>query len=107
MNTIPAITDPLGKYWKQPDTSLIAIDDEFAAMSRATFDALAEYSLTSPTGVYPGKTWKRHDGIRDQEFLRGGAKPEWLLCWFGESEKGPKWCSNNSRKIKLTDGELP
>ena len=107
MSPIPPITDPLGRHWEQPDRSLISIDDEFARMSFATFKDLPEYSASKPTGVYPGKMWKRHDGAHDYAFLRSGGKPEWLLCWYGESEKGPGWCSNHSRKIVLTDGELP
>jgi hypothetical protein len=107
VNTIPLITDPMGRHWKQPDVSLITIDDEYARMSSATFEDLPEYSASRPTGVYPGKMWKRHDGAHDYEFRARGGKPEWLLCWYGESEIGPGYCSNHFRKIALTDGELP
>ncbi len=107
MNTIPPITEPLGRYWEQPDLSAILIDDEFALMSRKTFDALSEYSASRPSGVYPGKMWKRHDGAFDRNFLAHGGKPEWLLCWYGESEIGPGYCSNHGRKIILLDGDLP
>jgi hypothetical protein len=98
-NVIPPITDAMGKYWRQPDPSRIQIDDQNALMDQATFDALAEYSATIPTGVYPGKMWKRHDGIYDRK-----CKPEhqrWLLGWFGEEfTKGEfDYCSNNWREI--------
>ncbi len=55
---IPAMVDPLGRYWKQPDSSSIALDDKTALMSQATFDALAEYAWTLPSGVYVGKMWR-------------------------------------------------
>jgi hypothetical protein len=102
-NVIPPMTDSLGKYWDQPKTSSIEIDDTYALMSRATFERLKEYSCTKPTGCYPGKMWKRHDGAFDPDFLASGGTPEWLLCWYGLSEKGPDWCTTQMRQILFTD----
>ena len=99
-NTIPPITDPHGKYWRQPAVSSILIDDTHALMSRLDFMKLAEYSSTIPTGVYDGKMWKRHDGIHN-----GKIKPEeckWLLCWYGPSPH-PESCSINSREILIVE----
>ncbi len=99
-NTIPPITDPLGKHWIQPSLDKILIDDTYALMARATFDSLAEYSATIPSGVYPGKMWKRHDGLFDPQ-----CKPEdrmWFLMWFGECED-PGMCSNNFRAILILE----
>lgn len=96
INTIPPITDPLGRHWQQPDTTAILIDDTHAVMDSATFKRLAEYSATRPTGVYPGKMWRRHDGLFDPH-----CKPEdrrWLLMWFGECDD-PTKCSCNWRII--------
>lgn len=93
------MTHPLGRVWRQPDAARIAIDDTHALMDSATFDALAEYSCSEPTGVYPGKMWRRHDGLYDRR-----CKPEnrrWLLCWFDESERGPEWCSTRFREILI------
>jgi hypothetical protein len=106
-NLPPPITEPMGRNWNQPPITAIEIDDTHALMSRRTFDQLAEYSASLPTGVYSGKMWKRHDGVFDAGFIHSGGKPEWLLCWYGESGKGPDWCSNNYRKIILSDGEFP
>lgn len=106
-HVIPPITDPMGSGWYQPDRWLIEIDKTHALMPRRVFDGLHEYSGTKPTGVYPGKMWKRHDGVFDRAFIANGGKPEWLLCWYGESEIGPGYCSNHYRKIVLSDGELP
>lgn len=97
-NTIPPITDPMGKRWRQPDPAEIEIDCTHALMSQKTFDALPEYSCTFPTGVYPGKMWKRFDGLFDKK-----CKPEdrkWILMWFGECED-PTMCSNNFREILI------
>lgn len=88
-NVIPAMTDPMGRYWEQPDRSEILIDAEVALMERSTFERLHDYSHSQPTGVYPGKMW------------RAGSGDKWFLRWFGFSEKGPAWCSNNARRIVI------
>lgn len=89
-NQIPEVTDPQGAHWDQPSTQDILIDDHHAAMSGDTFNELAEYSMTQPSGVYPGKMWKQCQfGV-------------WHLRWFGECED-PKMCSNNSRIILFCD----
>lgn len=98
MNTIPEMTDPLGRYWKQPPTNSIVIDDTHAAMDKKTFDALPEYSCSIPSGVYPGKMWRRENGAFDKEFLKKGGKTEWMLMWYGVSND-PQMCSINHRKI--------
>lgn len=100
-NEIPPITDPLGRYWKQPPVTDILIDDTHALMTEETFRQLMEYSATNPTGAYEGKMWRRHDGSFDREFLAHGGKPVWMLCWYGESKIGPGYVSNNYREILL------
>lgn len=90
-NTIPPITDPLGKHWRQPPTDRILIDDTHAVMSMNTFKALAEYSTTIPNGVYPGKMWKANP-----------CADVWNLRWFGMDEQWPKSCTNNQRIILIT-----
>jgi hypothetical protein len=97
-SVIPAITDPLGAHWDQPPLSAITIDDTHALMTDCTFKALHEYSSTLPTGVYPGKMWRRHDGIFDRQCAP--ADWQWLLCWYGESDK-PDQCSINIRKVLI------
>jgi hypothetical protein len=99
---IPPIVHPLGTHWQQPSTKDILVDDKYALMSRAVFEALPEYSATKPTGVYEGKMWRRHDGAFDQRFLAGGGKPEWLLCWYGLCDD-PNSVSNNYRKILILE----
>lgn len=99
MNAIPDITDPLGRSWRQPSRSVIELDDTHALMTQATFEDLAEYSSSQPTGVYEGKMWKRHDGLYDRR-----CRPEdrrWLLCWYDVSEKGPDYCSTQFREILI------
>jgi hypothetical protein len=96
---IPAMTHELGSAWKQPSRFNIEVDDRYALMSQRDFDALAEYSASRPSGVYPGKMWRRHDGQFDMEFRRTGGRPVWMLCWYGEVEGRPDLCSNHHREI--------
>lgn len=102
MNAIPPITDPLGKYWKQPPADAIVLDDTHALMEQAAFDALLDYSSSIPSGVYDGKMWKRRDGAYDQAFKAAGGTPEWLLMWYGPSAD-PNKCAIHSRKIVILE----
>ena len=88
-NHIPDMDHPLGKNWNQPSRDKILIDDQYALMEKFTFDQLADYSFSQPTGVYPGKMWK------------SGRHKKWFLCWFGYSSKGENFCSNNYREIVI------
>lgn len=107
-DTVPPMTHPLGKHWSQPDSAEMEISSKTAKMSRETFDALAEYSTSNPTGAYEGKMWKRHHGsVHPAALPKGADGPAWLLCWYGYSRIGTGYVSNNHRKIILTDGELP
>ncbi len=83
---IPAMTDPLGNYWKQPPASSILVDGAHAIMDRATRDSLAVYDASLPSGVYVGKMWR----------CRG-----WL-CWYGPCAD-PGHCSIERREILLVD----
>lgn len=98
-NAIPPMTDPLGKYWEQPDPAGILLDDMHALMTERTFLSLKDYSCSTPSGVYPGKMWRRHDGSHNQAFIRAGGKPTWLLCWYGPVVNGK--CSVNTREVLL------
>lgn len=69
---IPQMSDPMGKYWTQPDRNNILIDDNHAVMSSHDFITLPEYSCSIPSGVYVGKMWKSN--------TRGG---DWFLKWYG------------------------
>lgn len=87
---IPEMTDPLGKHWNQPkDMTSVEMDDKHALLTPLQYEMLHEYSSTIPTGVYPGKCWKRlqSDG--------------WLLAWFEEVPTNPKLCSIHFREILI------
>lgn len=86
-NTIPPMSHPLSTVWRQPKTSEILLDKEIAMMTQKTFESLAEYSCSQPSGCYEGKMWKREDGAFDQEYLASGGKPVWMLCWYGFCDK--------------------
>lgn len=74
-NTIPPITDPLGKYWDQPSLASILIDDTHAVLTDPDWKSLHEYSCSIPDGKYPGKIWKA---------IRGG---EGFLVWYSLSRQ--------------------
>ncbi|WP_405126732.1 hypothetical protein [Ralstonia pseudosolanacearum] len=86
------MTDPLGRHWEQPARTEILVDSEHAVMSRASFNRLADYSRSRPSGVYPGKMWKSItcDGMP-------------YLCWYGIVEGRDDLCSNNVRQILICD----
>lgn len=88
LETIPPITEKLGKYWEQPDSNKMLIDESCAIMGMESFHKLAIYSCSLPTAAYEGKMWKCKYG------------PEWLLCWYGLSEK-PGMVSINMRPIVI------
>lgn len=94
---IPAMTDPMGRHWRQPDPSAILLDYTHALMTSAVFKQLPEYSGSVPSGVYPGKMWRRHDGIFD----RNATCRRWLLCWFDEEKNGR--CEIVFREVLLAD----
>lgn len=91
-NAIPPITDPLGRHWRQPSRSNVAVDDTHAVMTQRSFNLLPEYSSSMPTGVYPGKMWKL--------ITREGVP---YLCWYGIVEGRDDLCSNNNRQILICD----
>ena len=86
MTEIPLMDDPLGQYWRQPDKRAIEIDATHALMDRETFEVLHNYECSIPTGVYPGKMWRR----------------DVWLCWYGPEIDGK--CKVEARKILLISG---
>lgn len=73
---IPPMTDPMGKYWRQPSLDEIVIDRTHAVMTQDTLQELADYSASLPSAVYQGKMWRRRCGA------------SWYLCWYGEISGG-------------------
>lgn len=55
-------------------------------------EALPEYSCTMPTGVIPGKMWRRHDGSFDPKCK----DPVWLIGKYVEAPRG---------KVRMGDPE--
>ena len=54
-NIIPKITDKRGMLWKQPHRRYIEIDEEYALMTKQTFEGLREYSVTIHRGNMKGR----------------------------------------------------
>lgn len=89
-NTIPPITEPIGRSWNQPDVREILVDDNYALMSKENIGKLLQYDSSMPTGVYEGKMWKR------KAFCNGQYRM--YLFWYGVSPD-PNKCSINFREL--------
>lgn len=87
-NIIPKITDKRGMSWKQPHRRYIEIDEEYALMTKQTFEGLREYSVTIPSGEYEGKMWEAN---------RGGI---WYLYWY-DHDDNPSMIKIERREILL------
>lgn len=106
MTEIPLMTDPLGRYWEQPLVKDILVDDTHAIMTTKTFEELADYTYTNPSGVYPGKMWKGRMVLCNTKtcpITYYYSNNRWELRWWGISDKGENFCSNNQREILLID----
>lgn len=64
------------------------IDEEYALMTKQTFEGLREYSVTIPSGEYEGKMWKAN---------RGGI---WYLYWY-DHDDNPSMIKIERREILL------
>lgn len=66
---------------------------------RKTFDSLPEYSCSMPTGVYPGKVWKKDlmFGLHAKN-----TKPVWVLCEYVSA--GPEHCRTEFRRPEIIEG---
>ncbi len=104
---IPPMLDPLGAYWLQPKREEIQIDLKHALMGRSAFAKLSEYSCSQPSGVYPGKMWKKQ--LAQERPVNEVMTPagSWVLCWYGPAyPEGHKWhgsVSNEYRIILVVD----
>lgn len=87
---IPDIDDPLGKYWKQPETKEIILNGGLAIMNRAAFEKLHDYSNSRPSALYIGKMWKERFGA------------DWILRWCSTSYKGAEYIEINLRLIVVS-----
>lgn len=87
---IPAMTDELGRYWRQPaDIRDAPIDGSHVLLTRRQFDGLSDYTASLPSGVYPGKCWRRRTAVG------------WVLVWFGVDPKNKAVCTIESRFIRI------
>lgn len=93
MNSIPPVTDELGKCWTQPDREQIDFSDGAAKISRDAFQQLMDYSYSIPSALYPGKMWKSyHFGVK-----------LWFLSWVEQCANMPENIMVCHRVISLTD----
>jgi hypothetical protein len=91
----PEMTHELSTHWEQPVPGEILIVDSKAHMARATWEKLAEYDTSFPSGVYEGKMWRASG--KD-------AKGSWQqLRWYDVS-KHPDKCSTKHLDVVVCDG---
>jgi hypothetical protein len=93
IHLIPAVPYEHADVCDQPSREDIRIDGDTAYMKQETLNKLKEYSSSYPTGVYPGKMWKRR--------FMTEKDAGWLLCWYGVSDRGPEYCSNEHRTVVI------
>ena len=75
-------------------------------ISRKAFDSLYEYSCTNPSGVFPGKVWKRNlnaytFGEMMATPLRSPRPPLWILCKYVTSKPGH--CQIEFKRPEIVD----
>lgn len=89
---ISEMTDTLGKYWGQPkDIREAPMDDTHVILTKRQYNELAGYNRTNPSGVYPGKCWRRSNRLGN------------FLVWYDVCDD-PTLCSINTRQILLMEG---
>lgn len=91
IDELPPMTDPLGRYWKQPRPHEIVLDNTHALVSADAFRRLSEYSSTVPTGVYVGKAWRSY---------YAGA---WFLRWYDAHPTDADLCSIETRELLVVE----
>lgn len=86
---IPKMTDPLGRHWKQPKDlrDRVGLFFEHVTISEEDFYALSNYESSKPSGVYPGKVWRRNN----------------MLCWYGPTKTDARgeYCNAVFRRALL------
>jgi hypothetical protein len=102
---IPPITDPQGRGWQQPAKEELLIEGTISLMTTKTFNKLAEYSYSLPTGVYQGKMWKRQVDIlqKDEIGNRIRIPGPWFLCWYEDNPLDSDKCMVKIARILLID----
>lgn len=71
---LPRMTDPLGRLWQQPAglRDRVRVFETHATIPEADWRALPRYETSLPSGVYPGKVWRRGK----------------FICWYGPERAG-------------------
>jgi hypothetical protein len=81
---IPPMTHELSRHWDQPPREDVVVTDEFAFMTKKSWEKLAEYNSTNPSGAYEGKMWRAHETVHTgYQYKTFWDRP--FLCWYGVS----------------------
>lgn len=70
-------------------------------IKRSTLDKLPEYSCSNPTGVIPGKVWKRNINAFDLDHR--GEPPLWVLGEYVRAAPGE--CRTEWRVAEILEGQ--
>lgn len=81
---IPEMTDPLSKYWTQPDCSEVTLIGKNAYMSKEAAKKLSRYDTSLPTGTYVGKMWRTKKKLAWYDHVEGDQMIiEWRDLFIG------------------------
>jgi hypothetical protein len=78
------------EYWRSLPPLLITMREALK---------LPEYSASNPTGVRPGKRWRRENGAFDHAFKREGGKPRWVICAYEDAP--PERDSRTGKMVEM------
>jgi hypothetical protein len=69
---VPLWNHPLRRFWEQPPREEVLIDGTCAMMTQESFEMLAKYETSIPSGEYDGKMWRCGN----------------TLCWYDWNQPG-------------------
>ena len=94
---LAALLDPAVTYVDLARASRIVLDPRAEVLEH-----LRDYSHSTPTGVYPGKRWKRRRRI--QTASGPALAPDlWDLCEYVQHPERPNTCIIWVREVQLLD----
>lgn len=85
--------DPLARNWQQPDHTRFLWLADAVFVTPQQHAELLEYSSSMPSGVYPGKCWRRDTG---KNIDPNGRE---YLAWYVASRPDGAFCSVNFRRL--------
>ena len=88
---VPAITDPLGRYWPQPPRDRVLLDGVHALVSRQGFAMLQDCTGRRPEPARAGMMWRAN--------FRG----KWWLMWYEPDVLTPETLAVQWRELLVAE----